>query len=85
MTERQDGIDGDAQEHLLRPLLGEDLAARDRAEGEEEELIQRLKGLGGEPERLVKQLRFERDTAATLREQGSVLAGLAVGLELGRL
>ena len=85
MTELQDVIYTYAQEHLLRPLLWEDLAALDRAEGEAEELIQRLKALGGEPERLVKQLRFERDTAATLREQGSFLAGLAVGLEQGRL
>ena len=48
-------------------------------------LAGKLAPLGYEPERLVKQLRFERDTAATLREQGSFLAGLAVGLELGRL
>ena len=54
MTELQDVIYTYAQEHLLRPLLWEDLAALDRAEGEAEELIQRLKALGGEPERLVK-------------------------------
>ena len=85
MTQLQDIIYTYAQENLLCRLLWEDNAALRRSEREEEALIGQLKALGGEPERLVKQLRFERDTAATLREQGSFLAGLAVGLELGRL
>ena len=83
MTPLQDVIYTYAQENLLRRLLREDNAALHRSERETEELIGQLKALGGEPERLVKKLRFASDTAASLREQGCFLAGLAAGMELG--
>ena len=83
MTPLQDVIYIYTQEHLLRRLLGEDNAALHRSEREAEELIGQLKALGGEPARLVKKLRFASDSAAALREQGSFLAGLAAGMELG--
>lgn len=83
MTQLQDIIYTYAQENLLRRLLREDNAALHRSEREAEELIGQLKALGGEPERLVKKLRFASDTAASLREQGCFLAGLAAEMELG--
>ena len=83
MTPLQDVIYTYAQENLLRRLLREDNAALHRSEREAEELIGQLKALGGEPSRLVKKLRFASDTAASLREQGCFLAGLAAGMELG--
>ena len=82
MTELQDVIYTYAQENLLCRLLREDNAALRRSE-REEALIGQLKALGGEPARLVKKLRFASDTAASLREQGCFLAGLAAGMELG--
>ena len=48
MTPLQDVIYIYTQEHLLRRLLGEDNAALHRSEREAEELIERLKALGGE-------------------------------------
>ena len=83
MTQLQNIIYTYAQENLLRRLLREDNAALHRSEWEAEELIGQLKALGGEPARLVKKLRFASDTAASLREQGCFLAGLAAGMELG--
>ena len=83
MTPLQDVIYTYAQENLLCRLLREDIAALHRWEREAEELIEGLKALGGEPPRLVKKLRFASDTAASLREQGCFLAGLAAGMELG--
>ena len=83
MTPLQDVIYTYAQENLLRRLLREDNAALHRSEREAEELIGQLKALGGEPAQLVKKLRFASDTAASLREQGCFLAGLAAGMELG--
>ena len=83
MTQLQDIIYTYTQENLLRRLLREDNAALHRSEREAEELIRQLKALGGEPARLVKKLRFASDTAASLREQGCFLAGLAAGMELG--
>ena len=83
MTPIQDVIYTYAQENLLRRLLREDNAALHRWEREAEELIEALKALGGEPEQLVKKLRFAGDAAASLREQGCFLAGLAAGMELG--
>ena len=83
MTQLQDIIYTYAQENLLRRLLREDNAALHRSEREAEELIRQLKALGGEPARLVRKLRFASDTAASLREQGCFLAGLAAGMELG--
>ena len=83
MTQLQDIIYTYTQENLLRRLLREDNAALHRSEREAEELVGQLKALGGEPERPVEELRFASDTAASLREQGCFLAGLAAGMELG--
>ena len=50
-----------------------------------EELTARLKAISPEAEDCVKRLTFQLDTVSICREQAFLLAGVSIGLELGRL
>ena len=84
MTPLQDALYVYAQEHLMGRLSATDDRALRRSEERSEALMEQLKALGGESATLAKQLHFERDTLDILHGQAAFLAGLWVGLELGR-
>ena len=85
MTQLENTLFLYAQENLIRRMLREENAALSRTEREAEGLMEQLKALGGEAERLAKELRFQNDTVSSLLEEAAFLSGLSIGLELGRL
>lgn len=85
MTQLQDMLYSYAEENLFSRCCGDDLGMLRQAEEKAEALMEQLKGAGGETAQWAKQLRFERDTAGILHAQALFLAGLSMGLELGRL
>lgn len=84
MTPLQDALYVYAEEHLMGRLSATDAQALHCSEERSEALMEQLKSLGGESAKLAKQLRFEWDTLDMLHAQAAFLAGLWVGLELGR-
>ena len=85
MTQLENTLFLYAQENLIRRMLREENAALSRTEREAEGLMEQLKALGGEAERLAKERRFQNDTVSSLLEEAAFLSGLSIGLELGRL
>ena len=73
-----------AEENLVSRFLREYAPQYQEAEEQVERLSEQLKALP-EAEVSMKELHFALDTASLCRNQAFLLAGISIGLELGRL
>ena len=85
MTKLQNMLYSYAEENLFSRCCGDDLGTLRQSEQKAEALMEQLKGAGRETEQWAEQLRFEWGAADSLHTQALFLAGLSMGLELGRL
>ena len=85
MTTLMDVLAQYAEENLVSRLLLETGPQFSEAEVLTEELTARLKAISPDAEDCVKRLTFQLDTVSICREQAFLLAGVSIGLELGRL
>ncbi|MCI8422043.1 MAG: hypothetical protein HFF50_00705 [Lawsonibacter sp.] len=74
-----------ASEHRVKRYELETYPEDQLARQEAEKLLEYLKSLGPEAEQSVKRLNIELETVSISQNQAYFLAGLSIGLELGRL
>lgn len=74
-----------AEEKLIPRLLRENTQQMRAARLRADETVKRLLALGPEAKEEVEKLETELDRLHFFREQAFLLAGISIGLELGRL